>query len=427
MERQQSEKKWETGRENRKENTEEGTKKTLEKVSGADLKGKKVLLEDYLTQIRPADPEAMAQAKRRFDSIAKPIGSLGVLERDLIRMRGIRGMEEKNLPGKAALAIMCADHGVVAEGVTQTGQEVTRIVAENFASGQACASIMCREAGIDVFPVDIGMNCGRIGNPEPRSFSLLDRKVASGSKNLFREPAMTMEECKEAVLCGLRLAGELKEMGYGILLAGEMGIGNTTPTSAMIHVLTGLSITSCVGRGAGLSDEGLERKRKVVSGAAERFFLAHPSLTPDFWKRLSESETGPEPEAVLTLLSELGGFDLAGMAGLFLGGAVYRLPVVIDGCISAAAALLAVRMAPAAKQVLFASHVSAEPAGQAALSALGLSAPLDLQMHLGEGTGAALFIPLLRMGAAVYDQMETFEEIQVTPYVDYEADKENRS
>ena len=161
--------------------------------------------------------------------------------------------------------------------------------------------------------------------------------------------------------------------------------------------------------------------------AAERFFLAHPSLGPDLWKRLSKPEAGPEPEAVLTLLSELGGFDLAGMTGLFLGGAVYRLPVVIDGCISAAAALLAVRMAPAARQFLFASHVSAEPAGQAALSALGLSAPLDLQMHLGEGTGAALMIPLLRMGAAVYDQMETFEEIQVTPYVDYEAEKENCS
>lgn len=202
-----------------------------------------------LKKIRPLDQGAMETAKRRFDSIAKPLGSLGILETDLIRTAGIyedsRGLAERL--SKAALVIMCADHGVVEEGVTQTGQEVTRIVAENFANGSACASIMCREAGIDVFPVDMGMNCGMVGGRKLEPFCLYDSKVARGSRNLSKEPAMSLSECETAICAGIRLAGALKEKGYGILLAGEMGIGNTTPASILASLLTGLPLEKAIG------------------------------------------------------------------------------------------------------------------------------------------------------------------------------------
>lgn len=378
-----------------------------------------------LKKIRPLDQGAMETAKRRFDSIAKPLGSLGILETDLIRTAGIyedsRGLAERL--SKAALVIMCADHGVVEEGVTQTGQEVTRIVAENFANGSACASIMCREAGIDVFPVDMGMNCGTVGGRKLEPFCLYDSKVARGSRNLSKEPAMSLSECETAVCAGIRLAGALKEKGYGILLAGEMGIGNTTPASILASLLTGLPLEKAIGRGAGLSDEGLEKKKRAAERAVRRFASRYPKLMEDLGEgRKIRKEAGKE--AAILLLSELGGYDLAGMAGLFLGGGIYRLPVVIDGSISATAALLADRMAGGIAEFLFPSHISTEPSGCAALEALGFHAPLDLGMHLGEGTGAALYIPLLRMGAAVYEKMSTFEEISVTPYVDYEGEKE---
>lgn len=376
---------------------------------------------ELLSRIVPADAKAMEQAKRRWNSVAKPIGSLGVLEDDIIKIAGIRGDFKTLGLEKSALAVMCADHGVVAEGVTQTGKKVTRIVAENFTKDATSVTAMCHISGTDVFPVDMGMDCETIGQNEVRPFTLLDRKIARGSRNLAREAAMSREECVKALLAGIRMAGDIKAMGYGIVASGEMGIGNTTPSSTLTCVFTGLSPKEATGRGAGLSDEGLLKKQAAVERAVERFYAAYPE-----YAAFRGGKRQNTMEFALTALSELGGFDIAGIAGLFLGGAVYRIPVLIDGYISSVAALLASLLSEHVRDYMLASHVSREPAGKAVLDALGLFAPLDLGMHLGEGSGAVAMIPLLKMGASVYENMSTFEEISVETYVDYEAGEEGR-
>ena len=214
----------------------------------------------YLNKIEPADRTAMELAKKRWNSVAKPIGSLGILEEDIIKIAGIRGNASGMKLDRSALAVMCADHGVVAEGVSQTGKDVTRIVAENFTKGETSTSKMCRISGTDLYPVDMGMDCEPTGQKEPDMHRILDRKVARGSGNIAREPAMSRTGCLQALLSGIDLAFRLKEMGYEILAAGEMGIGNTTPAAAMSAVLTGLSPEEATGRGAGLSD--LRRKKR---------------------------------------------------------------------------------------------------------------------------------------------------------------------
>lgn len=375
-------------------------------------------LKELLSGIRPADRTAMELAKKRWNSVAKPIGSLGILEEDIIKIAGIRGDSRGIGLERTALAVMCADHGVVCEGVTQTGQDVTRIVAENFTKDCSSVTIMCRVSKTDVFPVDIGMLGETPKETELKPFTLLNRKTAYGSRNLVREAAMTREDCAAAILSGIELVGKIKEMGYELLATGEMGIGNTTPSSVLSAVLTESAPESVTGRGAGLSDEGFSKKKAAVAKAVERFYNTYPELRSFEWTRAD----GAEP--VLTLLSELGGFDIAGLTGLFLGGAVHRIPVIIDGYISSVAALLAVCMNRDVKDFLLASHVSAEPAGETIMNAMGLKAPLHCGMHLGEGSGAVAFIPLLKMGADVYEKMSTFEDISVETYVDYEAGKE---
>lgn len=379
-------------------------------------------LRELLSTIRPADREVMEIARKRWNSVAKPIGSLGILETDVIRIAGIRENPYDIRIRKSALAVMCADHGVVEEGVTQTGQEVTRIVAENFTKEKTSVTIMCRQTGTDVFPVDIGMVGERYPDEMTRPFTLLDRKIAAGSRNIVKEAAMDRRQCIKALLCGIRLVGDLKAMGYEVLATGEMGIGNTTPSSALTAVLTGMSPRQVTGRGAGLSDQGLEKKRKAVERAVRRFADAHADIQPS--ECAAAATFPPGFENTILLLSELGGYDIAGMTGLFLGGAIYRIPVIIDGFISSVAALLAVKFCGTVRDFLLASHVSSEPAGRKIMEELELTAPLDCGMHLGEGSGAVALLPLLYMGVDVYEKMSTFEDIQVETYVDYEAEGE---
>lgn len=379
-------------------------------------------LRDLLSTIRPADRAAMKTAKKRWNSVAKPIGSLGILETDVIRIAGIRENPYDIRIRKSALAVMCADHGVVEEGVTQTGREVTRIVAENFTKEKTSVTIMCRQTGTDVFPVDMGMAGERYPDGTVRPFTLIDRKIAAGSRNIVKGAAMDRDQCIKALLCGIRLVGDLKTMGYEILATGEMGIGNTTPSSALTAVLTGMSPRQVTGRGAGLSDQGLEKKCKAVECAVRRFADSHAELKPS--ECAVSAPFPPGFENTILLLSELGGYDIAGMTGLFLGGAIYRMPVIIDGFISSVSALLAVKLCGTVRDFLLASHVSSEPAGRKIMEELDISAPLDCGMHLGEGSGAVALLPLLYMGVDVYEKMSTFEDIQVETYVDYEAEGE---
>ena len=350
-------------------------------------------LREDLKQIVPADAGSMEKAKQRWKTVGKPLFSLGKLEDAVIRIAGIKGKPVYSL-GRKGLVIMCADNGVVAEGVTQTGQEVTAIVAENFTKKETSVCLMSEVAGVDLFPVDIGMvaDVPAVTRPE--------YKVAYGTKNMLKGPAMTREQAAQAVLNGIRIVRELAEKEYDILATGEMGIGNTTTSSAVVSVLLEKDVEAVTGRGAGLSAEGLRRKVQVIREAI----------------RLNE----PDRKDALDVLAKVGGLDIAGLAGVFLGGALCHIPVMIDGFISSAAALCAVRMAPECRDYMLASHRSGETAGGMVLDALGLSEFIDCNMSLGEGSGAVAAMPLLDMGLSVYLKMSTFEEIKVEQYEEYE-------
>lgn len=346
-------------------------------------------IEELKEKIEPLDEGSMKLARERWMRIGKPLFSLGKLEDAVISLAGIKGKERFEL-GKKGLIILCADNGVVAEGVTQTVQEVTAIVAENFTKGKTSVCAMSKVAGAKLFPVDIGMVSDVPGVTNPKW------KVAYGTKNLAHEPAMTREEVLQAIETGILLVKERAQEGYGILATGEMGIGNTTTSSAVAAVLLGRSVSEVTGKGAGLSASGLLRKIQVI----EEAIALHR----------------PNADDPVDVLAKVGGLDIAGMAGIFLGGAIYHVPVVIDGFISAVAALCAKRLVPDAGGYMLPSHVSKEPAGRMVLDALSLSPMLECGMCLGEGSGAVAVLPILEMGLRVYLDMSTFDEIQVEQY-----------
>lgn len=344
-------------------------------------------LEETLAKIHPADELAMEEALRQWNNIAIPLHSLGRLQDTVVRIAGMTGEVKPDLK-KKALVVMCADNGVVEEGVTQSGQEVTKIVAENFLKEKATAGILCRQAGADIFPVDIGI---------ASDSAILQHKVMYGTKNMAKEPAMTREQAIQALEVGIHMVEELKEKGYGIIATGEMGIGNTTTSSAVTAVLLEQDPAVVTGRGAGLSSQGLEKKIAVIRQA----IALHQ----------------PDKEDVVDVLSKVGGLDIAGMAGMFLGGAACQVPVVADGFISCVAALCAIRMCPAVKDYVITSHKSKEPATKMILEALDIPVFLDCDMCLGEGTGAVTIYPILDMALAVYGSMCTFSDNKMENYV----------
>lgn len=341
-----------------------------------------------MQKIRPVDAAAMAAAKQHWDGLGKPLGSLGRLEKALIQIAGIQRTGDVHIDRKA-LVIMCADNGVVEEGVTQCGQEVTATVAENFLDEKSCVAIMCRRAGTKICPVDIGM---AVDTPRVEK-----RKIAYGTKNMAKEPAMTREQAVQALEVGIHMVEELKEKGYGIIATGEMGIGNTTTSSAVTAVLLEQDPAKVTGRGAGLSGTGLKKKISVIRDA----IALHK----------------PKKEDPIDVLAKVGGLDIAGMAGVFLGGAACRIPVVADGFISCVAALCAIRICPAVKDYVITSHKSKEPATMMILEALDIPVFLDCDMCLGEGTGAVTIYPILDMALAVYGGMCTFSDNQMENYV----------
>ncbi len=351
-------------------------------------------LGETIRSIGPRNRQAEQAARVRWDSIAKPLGSLGLLEDAVAQIAGITGSPNVDL-SKRCVAIFCADNGVVAQGVTQSGQEVTAIVAENFTKGKTSVCAMARAAHADVVPVDIGIA------REMRAPGLLGRKVRLGTADLTQGPAMTREETVQALEAGISLAGELKVQGYQIAATGEMGIGNTTTSSAVTSVLLGVEPETVTGRGAGLDGAGLRRKISAI--------------------KTGISVNRPDPADPVDVLAKVGGLDIAGIAGFFLGSAAVGLPAVIDGFISAAAALAAVRLCPVVGEYLLASHVSAEPAGRMLLDALGLSPMITAGMCLGEGTGAVALFPLLDMGLAVYREMSTFSDVEIEAYTRFES------
>ena len=340
-------------------------------------------------EIAPPSAQAAAACRARWARVAKPLGSLGVLEENLVRIAALTGEENPDL-SRRAVAVFCADNGVVAQGVTQTDSSVTAVVAGNMAAGNASVCCMARRANCDVVVVDIGM-----ANAVPAP-GVLDRCVRRGTRDLFIEPALTRDEAICALNRGVMLAASLHSQGYKMVLTGEMGIGNTTTSAAMAAVLLEQDPARVTGRGAGLSTEGLRRKVEVISGAIARH--------------------RPDPNDALDVLCKVGGLDIAGLAGLCIGAAAFGMPVVLDGFISAVAALTAVRLRPEAGAALIASHVSAEPAGRLVLDALGLEPAIQAGLRLGEGTGAVMLLPLMDMTLAVYREMVTFEQTEIPAY-----------
>ena len=349
-------------------------------------------LEQTINKIQPIDEMSRRACLKGWDQMGKPLHSLGKLETLWAQLAGIQQTVHPSVK-KRALVVMCADNGVVAEGVTQTGQEVTAIVAENFFDDLTCTSLLCKKNNCDQFIVDIGMV-----SDTPRT---IRRKIAYGTKNMVKEQAMTRAEALAALRIGIEMAEQMKKEGYQILATGEMGIGNTTTSSAVTAVLLGQTVETVTGRGAGLSDEGLERKKDAI--------------------RRAIAINLPNPSDPVDVLAKVGGFDLAGLAGVFIGGAAAGFPVVIDGFISLAAALLAVCIAPECAAYMIPSHQSKEPGAKLILEALHLEPGLCMDMCLGEGSGAVALLPFLDMAAEIYEHMGTFDDIHVEAYEDYNA------
>ena len=340
------------------------------------------------------DKRAEAEAKRRWDAVAKPLGSLGRFEEAVIRIAGIQGTADVRGAPRCCL-VFCADHGVVEEGVSQTDSSVTARVARSIAEGASNVSLMAEKAETDVFAVDMGM-------AQPAGDArILSRRMGSGTGNIARGPAMDRHTAEAALLAGAGLVREMKQKGYRLIATGEMGIGNTTASAALASALLGLPPEETTGRGAGLSDAGLARKRAAVAQAL--------------------AVNRPDPDDPVDVLSKVGGFEIAGMAGAFLGGAAYGIPVVADGVISAAAALVACRICPCARAYILPSHRSRESAARQILSELDLHPVLDAGMALGEGTGAVMLFPLLDMALAVYGSSHTFQNLGMAAYVPLEG------
>ena len=340
--------------------------------------------------IQKTDTSVIKKAKRNWDSIAKPLGSLGRLEELVIQLAGIFADENVRIDKRCAL-IACADNGVVAEGVTQSDSQVTVSVAREIAEGKSNINIMGNATNVDVYAIDVGMLY------DADCEGIINKKIARGTGNIAKGPAMSREQAVQAIQTGISLVGEMKDKGYQIVVTGEMGIGNTTTASALAAVLLGKNVEEVTGRGAGLTLDGLNKKVETIKKAI----------------KVNHASTEDEP---LLLLSKLGGYDIAAMTGMFIGGAVYRLPILIDGVISSVSALLAYRIVPECRDFMIATHVTEEPAGMAVLEMLGLNPVIHAGMYLGEGTGAVCMLPLLDIALNEYRYAHRFADTDIAQY-----------
>lgn len=347
-----------------------------------------VALPKLLDRIAAPDTSAGIQAQRWLDQLTKPPGSLGRLEELARRLAEITGRCPPAVED-AVIFTLAGDHGVVEEGVSAYPQVVTAQMVENFLRGGAAVNVLARHAGARVVVADLG-----VAAPLHEHAWLRAMKIASGTRNMSRGPAMTRAEAEAAVEAGIELVEAERWRGLDLIGTGEMGIGNTTAASAMVAVFTGAAVEEVTGPGTGVDEAG--RRRKVH--AIERALLVNR----------------PDPDEPLDVLAKVGGFEIAGLAGVVLAGAAYRIPVIVDGFIAGAAALAAVRLRPQARHVLLAAHRSAEPGHRHALEALGLEPYLDLGMRLGEGTGAALCINLVRAAVKILTEMATFKSAGVS-------------
>lgn len=366
---------------------------------GKDIYTMRKKLDEYISSIKPLDEKVMREAKARQESLAKPPGSLGKLEDISIKMAGITGSVINDI-SKGCVAVFCSDNGVVEEGVACTPQNVTMAQTVNFTRRLTGVGVLCESFGSELLIVDMGVKDDipeylYTDTPLSDARKIVNRKIRRGTSNLAKGPAMTEDEALTAVLTGIEMAEAVKAEGFDILGTGEMGIGNTTTSAAVISALTGKDSSYTCGRGGGLNDAGFARKKKIVDEVVSEF-----------------KSSGGDID-VIRLLARAGGFDICAMAGAFIGAAALRMPVVIDGYISAAAALAASVMAPLSKGYMFASHKSFEKGYMLAVDALGLSPFLDLDMRLGEGSGCPIAFEVIRGACDVMKNMATFSEAEI--------------
>lgn len=345
-------------------------------------------LEQTIAQIAPLNNEAMAEARARQDVLTKPQGSLGRLEALATHIAGITGNPRPRLL-QPAVVVMAGDHGVAAQGVSLYPAEVTPQMVLNFLRGGAAINVLARHVGARVVVVDMG-----VAVDLPPHADLLVRKIAHGTRDFSRAPAMSREQARQAVETGIAVVEEVIAAGVDVVATGDMGIGNTTPSSAIVAAITGRPVAEVTGRGTGLDDAGLARKVAVIEAA----LALHR----------------PDPADGLDVLAKVGGLEIGGLAGVIIGAAARRVPVVVDGFISGAAALIACTLAPAAQPYLIAGHRSVERGHQAVFSRLDLEPLLDLGLRLGEGTGAVLAISLCQAACKILDEMATFGEAGVS-------------
>lgn len=344
------------------------------------------MLAAVLATVRPADRAAMEAASARMDSLAKPPRSLGKLETLAVRLAGMTG-QVHNQVNKRRILVFCADNGVCEEGVSSAPQSVTLAQTINLTRGLTGASCLAKHFGDELRVIDVGVMCD-VPCPE-----VINKKVACGTQNFLRAPAMTRQQALEALKAGVEQACIAKAEGVEILGVGEMGIGNTTTSSAVLAALTGLNAEAVTGRGGGLTDGAFDRKKQVIAAG----LALHR----------------PDPADPIDVLAKVGGLDLCAMCGAFLGAAAERLPVVIDGFISVVAALCAARLCPDARDYMIASHVSFERGYLPAVKELGLEPFLQLDMRLGEGSGCPLAFLTAEAACAVMNEMATFEQAAI--------------
>ncbi len=346
------------------------------------------LLTETIQNIKPLDNNSMSLARARQETLTKPAGSLGRLEELSVQLAGIQGRPLPQIK-KKSIIVMVADHGVVAEGTSAYPQEVTAQMVLNFVHGGAGINVLSRQIGAGVLVVDIGVAADTAAFP-----GVIQKKVAPGTQNMCLGPAMTLEQAVQALETGIEILNSEMKDGPDIVGTGDMGIGNTTASSAICSVMTGKSAAEVTGRGTGLDDKQLEHKIEVIN------------------KALSANK--PDPTRPLEVLARVGGLEIGGLAGVMLSAAACRVPVMVDGFISGAAALIAAGLCPRVKDYMIAAHASVEPGHKLMLNHLGIKPLLDLDMRLGEGTGAALGIHLADASCRILSEMATFAEAGVS-------------
>ena len=347
--------------------------------------------QETINKIQKTDPELLKKCKDHWDHIAKPLNSLGDFEYLTAKIGAAQGTEEIRIDKRRVL-VFCSDNGVVEEGISQSDHSVTTAVAKALAAGTSNVNIFAQEAHADVEVYDVGM----VDDLEIEGLTV--RKCVNGTRNLAMGPAMTRNELLFAIEAGISAAEKAKNEGVDIVVIGEMGIGNTTTSAAVIAILTGEEAKVVTGRGSGLSDDGLKKKIQVIEECI----------------RINR----PDPKDALDILEKAGGFDIAAMCGVILGSAAIRMPVILDGLISCAAACCAKLIAPETVDYMIPSHISNEPAGRTVLDYLGLHGPIDAHLALGEGTGGVMLLPLLDMALSLYHGTHSFENIGIDAYVE---------